>query len=137
MASRRCRVRPPAASCLLLRRYPCSVTTPTEAHIATITQRPTEAHIAAVQRYLTQEFPGSGQRSWWEEDRSAQVFSLTDGLVLRLFVIDRRVFQCCSDRTLALRDSELTDYVRKPRSPTRGFHLTWEAGALHIRSKPL
>ena len=57
-------VRPPAASCLLLRRYPCSVTTPTEAHSATITQRPTEEHSAAVQRYLTQEFPGSGQSSW-------------------------------------------------------------------------
>ena len=58
-------------------------------------------------------------------------------MVLRLFVIDRRVFQCCSDCTLVLRDSELTDYVRETRSPTRCFHLTWEAGALHIRSKPL
>jgi hypothetical protein len=110
---------------------------PTEEHIATITQRPTEEHIATVQRYLAQAFPGSGQSSWWEENRTAQVFSLTDGAVLRHIVIDGGLFQACPDCAAALRDSEFTDYVRETRSPTRCFHLTWEAGALHIRSKPL
>ena len=102
-----------------------------------LSHHPTEEHITTVQSYLTQEFPGSGQRSWWEEDRMAQVFSITDGMVLRLFVSDGGLVQACPDCAAALRESEFADYVRETRSPTRCFHLTWEAGTLHIRSKPL
>jgi hypothetical protein len=102
-----------------------------------LSHHPTEEHIATVQRYLAQAFPGFGQESWWEEDRMAQIFSLTHGTIQRLFVIDGGLFQACPDCAAALRDSEFTDYVRETRSPQRCFHLTWEAGALHIRSKPL
>ncbi len=102
-----------------------------------IMQHPTEEHIATVQRYLAQEFPGCQQQSWWEEDRQAQIFALTDGAMLRHFVIDSELFQAGPDCAAVLENSELADYVRETLSPTRCFRLTWEAGALHIRSKPL
>ena len=102
-----------------------------------IMQHPTEEQIATVQRYLAQEFPGCRQQSWWEEDRMAQIFALTDGALLRHFVIDSELFQACPDCAVALQNSELADYVRQTLVPPRCFHLTWEAGALHIRSKPL
>jgi hypothetical protein len=102
-----------------------------------IMRHPTQEQIATGQSYLMQAFPGARQRSWWEEDRMAQIFALTDGAVLRHIVIDGGLFHACPDYAAALRDSEFTDYVRETRSPARCFHLTWEAGALHIRSKPL
>lgn len=102
-----------------------------------IMQHPTKEHIATVQRYLAQAFPGCRQQSWWDEGRMAQIFALTEGVRLRHFVIDGGFFQACPDCAAALQNSELAEYVRETLSPTRCFHLTWEADALHIRSKPL
>lgn len=71
----------------------------------------------------------------WETRR--QIFEIEHGAVLRRIVMDGGMFWDCPDCVVALSLSDLADYRREVRSPTRCFHLTWEAGVLHIRSKPL
>ena len=44
-----------------------------------ISHRPTQEQIDTVHRYLAAEFPGSVQRSWWEEDTITQVFEIENG----------------------------------------------------------
>lgn len=99
--------------------------------------RPSKEHIDTVHRYLAREFPGFVQRSWWEEDTRAQVFELENGAVLRRLVIDGGMFWDCPDCAVTLSISDLADYMREVRTPSRSFHVMWQDRTLHIRSKAL
>lgn len=99
--------------------------------------RPTKEQIDAVHRYFAREFPGSRQLGWWEGETRTQIFEIEHGAVLRRIVMDGGVFWDCPDCVVALSLSDLVDYMREVRTPSRCFHVTWQDRALHIRSKPL
>ena len=68
-----------------------------------ISHRPTQEQIDTVHRYLAAEFPGSVQRSWWEEDTMTQVFEIENGAILRRVMLDVGMFRDGCDRSSALR----------------------------------
>ena len=99
--------------------------------------RPTQEQIDTVHRYLAAEFPGSVQRSWWEEDTMTQVFEIENGAMLRRVALDVGMFRDCPDCAAALSLSDLADYMREWRTPKRCFHVLWYDRILHIRLKAL
>jgi hypothetical protein len=100
-------------------------------------QRPTKEHIDAVHRYFARKFPSSRQLSRWDEDIRAQIFEIENGAVLRRIVMDGSVLWDCLDGAAALSLSDLADYMREVRTPSRCFDVRWQGRTLHIRSKPL
>jgi hypothetical protein len=50
-----------------------------------------------VQLYLDREFPHQVQGTWWDQNKMAQIFEISDGAVLRHIVVDLGFFQHCPD----------------------------------------
>jgi hypothetical protein len=97
--------------------------------------QPTETQVIAVQHYLEREFPGQVRGTWWNEEAMAQVFEV-QGEIQQHIIVDRGFFQDCSNCTVALKESELSEYIREALSP-RCFVVRWHNHEVRVRSKPL
>jgi len=99
------------------------------------TIQPTETQVSAVQHYLEHEFPGQVRHTWWNEDMMAQVFEV-QGDIQRHIAVDCGFFQDCPNCAMALKESELAEYIREALSP-RCFVVRWHNHEVRVRSKPL
>ncbi|MDH3599651.1 MAG: hypothetical protein OEU26_08460 [Candidatus Tectomicrobia bacterium] len=97
--------------------------------------QPTETQVSAAQHYLEHEFPGQVQRTWWYEDVMAQVFEV-QGEIQRHIVVDCGFFQDCQNCAVALKESELAEYIREALSP-QCFIVRWNDDEVWVRSKRL
>jgi hypothetical protein len=84
-----------------------------------------------VQSYLEEEFPGQV-----EEAQGNEFIISHDGIRHRV-VLQPAFLQLCPDYMRAIRESELTDYMREARSQARRFLVIWHERDTRIRSTPL
>lgn len=77
--------------------------------------------IDTVQRYLEREFPGQVHNPQWHRQTSIQMFEIVHDTTVHRVEMPAAFFEDCPDDAAALRDSELTDYIREARAQTRCF----------------
>jgi hypothetical protein len=91
----------------------------------------TTARLTAVQSYLEGAFPGH------VEQARGNVITVSHDGVRHHVVLQPAFLQQCPDYIRAIRESELTDYVREARSQRRRFLVIWHEGDTRIRSTSL
>lgn len=91
----------------------------------------TTARLTAVQSYLEEEFPGR------VEEAKDHLFIISHDGIRHHIVLQPSFLHLCPDYARALRESELTDYMREARSQSRRFLIIWQECDLRIRSTSL
>ena len=91
----------------------------------------TTAHLAEVQSYLEEEFPGR------VEAAVENVIVVSHDGIRHHVVLQPTFLHLCPDHIRAIRESELTDYMREARSQERRFLVIWTEHDTRIRSAPL
>ena len=91
----------------------------------------TTARLTAVQSYLEEEFPGH------VEAAKKNVLVVSHDGVHHHVVLQPSFLDLCPDYVHALRESELTDYMREARSQSRRFLIIWQEHDIRIRSTSL
>lgn len=88
----------------------------------------TTARLTAVQSYLEEEFPGC------VEEAKDNLFIVSHDGIRHHVVLQPSFLHLCPDYMRALRESELTDYMREARSQARRFLVIWQEHDIRIRS---
>ena len=91
----------------------------------------TTAHLAEVQSYLEEEFPGRVQET------VENVIVVSHDGIRHHVELQPTFLRQCPDHIRAIRESELTDYMREARSQERRFLVIWTERDTRIRSAPL
>jgi hypothetical protein len=89
------------------------------------------ARLTAVQSYLEEVFPGHVEAA-----RENIIIVSHDG-VRHQVVLQPAFLQQCPDYMHAIRESELTDYLREAGARARRFLVIWHEGNTRIRSTSL
>ena len=96
-----------------------------------------EKQTETVQHYLEREFPGQVRNRRWDRHTSMQMFEVVHETTVHCVEMPAAFFEGCPDSAAALRDSELTDYMREARNQMRCFSVVWENNEVRVRSTPL
>jgi hypothetical protein len=91
----------------------------------------TTACLTAVQSYLEEEFPGR------VKEAQDNLFIISHDGIRHHVVLQPSFVHLCPDYVRALRESELTDYMREARSQARRFLVIWQEHDIRIRSTSL
>jgi len=86
------------------------------------------ARLTAVESYLEEEFPGH------VEEVKDNVYIISYHGISHHVVFEPTFLKQCPDYTHALRQTDLTDYIREVRSQSRRFLVIWQEHNIHIRS---
>lgn len=92
---------------------------------------PPRARLTAVASYFEAEFPGH------VEAVKDNVFTISHHGLRHQVVLEPAFLKQCPDYTRALREAELTDYMRESRSQARRFLVMWKERDTRIRSTSL
>jgi len=88
----------------------------------------TTTRLTAVQSYLEEEFPGC------VEAAGKNVIVVSHNHIRHHVVLQPSFVHLCPDYMRALRESDLTDYMREARLQARRFLVIWQEHNIRIRS---
>jgi hypothetical protein len=99
--------------------------------------QPLTQTVSAIRQYLEREFPGQVRHTGWEQHAEAHVFEIAHERGHHQVLVSEGVLESNRDAAVALRETELVDYLHEARAQKRRFLVRKEGGAVRIRSTAL